>query len=68
MLSVSPCDAETETWEWLKAALDWTLENTDLPRVWSNPGTGFLEKCSIPQPDSVQKAFALNNLLYFGQP
>lgn len=55
-------------WEWLKAALDWTLENTDLPRVWSNPGTGFLEKCSIPQPDSVQKAFALNNLLYFGQP
>ncbi|KAK4816066.1 hypothetical protein QYF61_011074 [Mycteria americana] len=28
---------------------DWTLGSISLPRGWSNPGTGFLERWSMPQ-------------------
>ncbi|KAK4824315.1 hypothetical protein QYF61_013060 [Mycteria americana] len=29
--------------------LDWTLGSISLPRGWSNTGTGFLERWSMPQ-------------------
>lgn len=49
------CSLVTEdkgAWEWYESApggSDRTLEKTSLPGGWSNTGTGFLERWSMPQ-------------------
>ena len=48
-----------------RGGLDWTLRNTSLLRGWSNTGTGFLERWSMPQGHHVKRHLdnALNNMI-----